>query len=237
MQTASFAAVEIVAAVASALPKVLSFLSAHRSITTSPITPSDSTATIVVAGALRDELEADDVVVHDTVRLGRLGEVHKKMAELGECQQQLVGRKIVLTDSLSTAKAEAEDLKKKLETLRASSGAAVGEEEKDKRARDIDQVAREFAARRKTISDNPVLLGLIDSLLAAIDEYRDAPTFTHVLFVHGESGSAQQLVNDKAWWFKDDFSVVAMVALSYLLLDPVANNVASGGIVSDSRTG
>jgi hypothetical protein len=50
--------------------------------------------------------------------------------------------------------------------------------------------------------------------------------------VKGCGGSSAQLVNDKPFWFKDEFSVVASMGISYLLVNAENGRVAAAGVRS-----
>jgi hypothetical protein len=55
------------------------------------------------------------------------------------------------------------------------------------------------------------------------------PHFTHVLLVKAESGSTQQVVDDQPLWWKDRLQVVALVDLTYMLIETTNSAIVAGG--------
>lgn len=58
-----------------------------------------------------------------------------------------------------------------------------------------------------------------------------ARRFTHVLVVQPQTGSTQQVVDDRPLWFEDKFSIVATACLTYMLLELPGGTLASAGNV------
>jgi hypothetical protein len=66
---------------------------------------------------------------------------------------------------------------------------------------------------------------------ALYDElHQDATSrFTHVLLVKAQPGESAQLVDDKPLWFKDKFSTLVEVNVTYMLLATDDSHVALAG--------
>jgi hypothetical protein len=67
---------------------------------------------------------------------------------------------------------------------------------------------------------------------ARIKEFLHTPQITHVLLVKGVAGSASQLVNDRPFWFKDKFSVLATAGITYVLVEKVTGQAVAAGSAS-----
>jgi hypothetical protein len=61
--------------------------------------------------------------------------------------------------------------------------------------------------------------------------------FTHVLLIQSQNGSVQQVVDDKPLWWKDKYSVVAMAAVTYLLLRLPEGDIVAGGTAHGTAVG
>jgi hypothetical protein len=223
-----------IAALAAALPGVLSLLSSRRTVSTAATAAGDLAAAAAVAGALR-ERSPDVAVVHDDFRLIAAGGVYAKLADVSDRRQKLVAKKL----DISAAKSEAE----------------VGLSEA-KAAEPRDEAA--VAMWTKKVQDAAARLGLIDSVITAIDTFvsairavpkdatrsllttaalRDAlhegmPFFTHVLLVKGQPGQAQQQLDNRPLWFKDRFSTVADTSITYALIETGESKILTSGTVS-----
>jgi hypothetical protein len=250
-------AMAIGGAIAQALPGLVSLFSAHRTVTTAPVTTDDLAAAAATVNALRTTVPGA-TLVHDGVRLLPKGSVHTKLAGLAEKRQQLSARKLALEDdkartsaSLTEARGIVSDLE---QALAASPSDATIRQELVAARGNVEQYEQKLGAESAR-------LGLIDSALAAIDSFvtsltavpeggnrsplglaamregldasGDAtagqPRFTHVLVVKGGVGSAQQTVDDRPFWFKDQFSVLATATITFMLLDTATNAIVAAG--------
>lgn len=64
---------------------------------------------------------------------------------------------------------------------------------------------------------------------ARIKESLRTNQISRVLLVKGVSGSASRLVNDRPFWFKDKFSVLATAGINYVLVEKATGQVVAAG--------
>ncbi len=196
---------------ATALPGVLSLLSAHRTVTTASARTSDLAAAATVAGELRRR-HPEVTVVHDDIRLLPRGDVYRRLGDVSDRRQRLVARRLNLTATRSTTNAE------HLKALFAATDAVV-------------EAIDRFTSAARTIPNGatraPLTLAALREQLHG--EATDPKRFTHVLFVQGTDGSVQQVTDDRPGWFKDPFEVVGSAGITYLLIDVPTSNVLVAG--------
>jgi hypothetical protein len=235
----------VVAALATALPGVLSLFSSRRTVSTAATAASDLAAAAAVADALR---RPEVVVVHDDFRLipengdkGKPGEkgVYTMLAEVADRRQKLVAKKLEFSDAKSTAEVELA---------------------KAKAAEPPDDGA--IANLTKEVRDAATRLGLVDSVITAIDTFiaairvvpagatrswlttaalRDAlhdqePRFTHVLLLKAQAGQAQQQLDNRPFFFKDRFSTVADTSITYALIETAQSTIVASGTVTGTAS-
>ncbi|HET8651219.1 MAG TPA: hypothetical protein VFM13_01480 [Gaiellaceae bacterium] len=232
----------VVASLASALPGVLSLFSSRRTVSTAATAASDLAAAAAVADALRRPPEV--VVVHDDFRLfpenGEKG-VYAILAEVADLHQKLVAKKLEFSDAKSTAEVELA---------------------KAKAAEHPDEAA--IAKLTKDVRDAATRLGLVDSVITAIDTFaaairvvpagatrsslttaalRDALHdqksrfhFTHVLLLKAQAGQAQQQLDNRPFFFKDRFSTVADTSMTYALIETAQSTIVASGTVTGTAS-
>lgn len=201
----------VAGALSAAIPSALSLLAAHRSITTHTISPDDISAVIAVSGALANK---GMTVMHDQFRVLVEGETHRSVERVWTSKQGLVQRKL----ELSGAKDEESDHKLRVELIS-----------------DLITAIDSYLTAISSASPDGERSALTNAVLREL--LHDASsTRRFVLLVKGYGGSSTQLVNDKPFWFKDEFSIVASMGISYLLVDAGNGTVAAGGSRSGTVT-
>jgi hypothetical protein len=253
------ALVPLVEALASALPGALSLLSAHRTLSTSPVTVDSFAAAAVVAGELSQKTPKP-AIFHDDFRLlPEGGAVQDKVASLAEKRTELVGLKITLEDRKSTESARLGELKAEVKESEEKISEAK-KADRDGLRPALDKLHGEVAECEVAVGECAVRVGLIDSTTDAIDKFTtsmqttaagathsplvaailreqlhrdcgDAKKFTHVLLVKAEPGSAQQLVDDRPLMFKDKFTTIATATVSYMLIETTGGSVLRSGSI------
>jgi hypothetical protein len=119
---------EMGALVATAVPQVLSLLSAERSLVSSAVTVTDLAAAAAVSGALQ-VMHGDKVgVMHDDFRLMVPGMVYEKSDEVATKRQELIARKISLSES--KAQLESQLVEAKSQEQQAAKALTDAEESK-----------------------------------------------------------------------------------------------------------
>ena len=245
------------AAVAAALPHVLSLLSAERSVTTASVTVTDLAAVTAVAGALQAKLGDRVVVVHADFRIIVPGRIHTASDLVATKRQELVGRKLALADrksaidaELALAKIEEKDAEK---ALADADPKAAPHPDLDTR---LDNARELVVGFMQQSSDAAVRLGLVESLISSIDAFsaairvipaggRRSPLataalldqlhegatsqFTHVLLVKAQPAQSAYLTDDRPLWFKDKFSTIVEVNVTYMLIATNDSRVVRAG--------
>jgi hypothetical protein len=237
------AVVGVAKALASALPGALSLLTPQRTVSTSATTADDFMAAAVVAGELSRKKEGKEPphVVHDDFRLlPTTGKVQEEVSKLAERRAKLVDLKLDLETKKATKTAEAAQLKeddKKAEAVApeaaaadyAAQGAVI-----DSSLAVIDKFTTTLQAVAAGQKYSPLVAAILRQQLHGgkqDDQGKDTQWFTHVLVVKTEPGSAQQLIDDRALWLKDKFSVVATAAATYMLIETSDGSVCAGGSI------
>lgn len=158
-----------IAAVVGALPGLLSLFSAHRTITTGPVTVDDLSAAAATARALI-HLKNEIVIVHDDVRMLDTGVVHARVAALGAKRRDLVARKLTLdveraeaNTDLTQARERAKELKKEYDD--------APPEAKPARLTDLQEKRDSVRRLENALAQATASAGSIDSLLAAVDAF------------------------------------------------------------------
>ena len=242
--------VPIAGAVASALPSVLSLFAARRTVTSSSFTVTDIAATAAVAGELlsRGSIEP----LHDDFRLLEPGPLEEEFARLSTARQKLISKKLELERARSQLDAELTSLRERIEQFTKALADATDANETAR----LDKLIEEARAERKTVTQSADVvaarMGLIDSVISAIDSFTTAVNATpegaqwspleaasrreqlhepngvsHVLLIKAASGSTLEAMSDKTFG-KDKFSALATLSLTYMLLDVNSGLVAAG---------
>jgi hypothetical protein len=219
---------------------------------------NDLAAAAAVAGAIKshDKLTSVDVF-HDDFQLAYAGGVHAQVQDLAAKRQELNACKMALTDEkarldgdLTTQKAAEQAIEK--EVQKAGSHASDAQKEQLKQAR------QKTADLNRRIANVTLRIGLVDSTITAIDQYvtglRVIPAggtrspltmaalherlhqavgqpsrYTHVLLIKGQGGEAQQLLSNRPLWFKDYFSTVLGVGVTYMLIETGESKLVAAG--------
>jgi hypothetical protein len=250
------AVVPVPAALAAAVPHILSLLSAERSLTTASVSVTDLAAATAVAGALEAKGGDRVVVVHDDFRLIFPGRIQTASTLVATKRQELVARKIAITDrkgaidaELAIAKAEEKD---------AENALADADQKKPHPDLDtsLDNARKRVAGLTRKSGAAAVRLGLVDGLIGSIDTFsaairvipaggRRSPLataalydqlhqgatsqFTHVLLVKAQPAQSAQLTDDKPLWFADKFSTIVEVNVTYMLIATQDSHVERAG--------
>jgi len=250
------AAAPVVAALAAAVPSVLSLLSAKRSLTTAAVTITDLAAAAAVAGALVRQQGDHILVFHDDFRLVLPGRLQVATTLVATKRQDLVAEKIALTDRKTAIDA---DLANAKEEKRVAEKALADADEKGPHPEldvALENALKRIADLSRQSGAAAVRLGQVDALIDSIDRFSAAirviPTgarrsplataalydelhqgatsrFTHVLLVKAQPGESAQLVDDKPLWFKDKFSTLVEVNVTYMLMATEDSHVALAG--------
>jgi hypothetical protein len=203
----------VAAAAAQAVPGILSLLSAHRTITTGPVTITDLAASAAVAGVLKGR-NAKRTIFHDSVRLLPSGEISTKVDTLYTRRQELIERKALLESRKPTA---------------------AGNSPSEELASAIGLVASVSDNIGELLGDlTTVPTGATRSPLAAaiLREGLHDGTFQYVLLVKAESASGMQLVNDRPLLMDDKFAVLAAASISWVLLEAKSGGVLDAGVTT-----
>jgi len=242
-----------------ALPHVLSLLSAERSVTTGPITVTDLAAATAVAGALEGSLGNKIAVVHDDFRLAREGRPKTQSAELAAKRNELMVRKLVLSDQKTLSDAELVSAKDHLKDAEK----ALADADKTKPHPDLEaavNAARDEVKQRTIQSHNVTTrVSMVEALLSSIDAFTAAirvvptggrrspfatavlldqlhggdsgatPAFSHALLVKAQPAQFSQLTSDKPLWINDKFSTMVEVTITYMLIATSDSSIARAG--------
>jgi hypothetical protein len=246
-------ALDAVSAVATAVPAVLSLFSAKRTLSTGEVTPTDLAASAAVAGEMK-QANANDTIVHDNFRLVPPDNaISILVEEVAAGRQELVAWKITLGDRKAGLQEQRVAVQAELDQLKK---ATAPDQTK------IDAKSEELAGLQRQLSSIDARLGMIESLLAAIDGYlttirtpaggqrsplataslhaqlhaEGATGFTHVLLVKAQAGQAQQELENRPLWWRDKFSVAVDVSLTHMLIETKASGIEAAGSKTVSRT-
>jgi len=249
-----------IGALVSAVPGLLSLFSAHRTVTTAPVTISDLAAAAATVGALR-RLTDSGRLIHDDLRLIPKGAVHRKVEALGAKQQELVGHKIALEADKARSSAELAEARAKVSELTAA--LAANPQNSNELRPLLAGERKRLESLEQKVDAATVKVGLIESVLSAINAFMASLTavpeggkrsplalaamreqlheatagdhpFTHVLLVKGNAGSAQQSVDDRPLWLDDKYSAVATASITYMLLETETSQLLTADNVTGS---
>jgi hypothetical protein len=207
----AFAAAPLAGAIAGALPALLSLFSADRTIQSATTTVSDFAATAAVIGALR-AAEADWTLVHDDVRT----------MPSGGAVATLVKNAAITHRELSARSAE----------LKGTSANAADVTKLDDLAKAIDTYLGAISAVPKGATQSQLSRAILREQL-----HTDEDRFTHVLVAKSNGGSLDQATDNKPLWFKDRFSVVAVISVTYLLIETPSGHAVTGATIARAATG
>ncbi|MEQ8438780.1 MAG: hypothetical protein RIB65_14900 [Ilumatobacter fluminis] len=242
--TKSVGGMEMVAgAVAAAIPGILSLLTAKRATTSGALELDQRAAVADVAGRL---LGQQRTVRVDDFRPVPNGSIADADRTLRERRSQLHTSKIGLEAKRTTTQIELTQA-----TATAARAQQLFDESKpnddDRRQRldNLENALRAVALLSKRFEIASGQVGMIDELVAGIDEFITAihatadgrarslfvtaalyeqlhgggSPFTHVAYVSAATGSLDQVTDDKPLWFDDKFSVIATANITYMLID------------------
>jgi hypothetical protein len=256
---AGFPLTDAIAALAGAVPAVLSLLSAHRTVSTAPATVTDLAAAAAVAGAVATKRPGGNIV-HDDFRLVPGGGVFGLTDTLSEKRQILLGFKLKFADDKATSEAQhtaAEAIRAEL----AKALAAAGTSPSADLIHRLEVAEQNVVLLARTLKTVAVRLAMVDSVIGSIDTYvaairavpqgahrsplataalydllhpAEASTerFTHVLLVKSEGGQAEQVTSKRPLWWRDRFSVVVDVSVTYLLVGVPHSGILAAGTVT-----
>jgi hypothetical protein len=241
-------ALDAVGAIATAVPAVLSLLSAERTLTSTSLTPSDLAATSAVIGALKGA-GAQGTLVHDGFRTIESGGVYADAETVSGYRQQLVGRKIELADANAQSESDLSDAQADVQRIKKLKPPPADVEQQ------LESAEAKVQAIQKKIAGLKLRAGLVDSLLTSIDSFQAAirvvpegahrsalasaalheqlhgvgSQFTHVLLVTTQTGSAQQVLENRPLWFNDKYTTAVEASITYMLISTGDSAVAAAG--------
>ena len=241
-------ALEAAGAVASAVPAVLSLLSAHRTLSTATATASDLAAVAAIAAALKAK-ESAASLVHDEFRLVPRGGLYERVGEVGAKRHELLALKIDLTDKKDELTAELGAAKAEHDTLRKADQPTPEQAEK------IRDVQQRIAQIQQHLANSELRLSLVESLLQTIDSFtaaiRAVPAgarrsalasaalheelhagtdgYSHVLLIKTQNGQAQQVLANQPLWMRDKFSIAVDTSITYLLIETERSHLVAAG--------
>jgi hypothetical protein len=204
----AFLAAPALAALASAVPGVLSLFSAQRSITAATIDPGDLAAAAAVMGELRKQAPAWEVV-HDDVRLlAEDGKISVELHSLNDHRQRLVTHVLA-------GKANPEQT--------AQIHAAI---------QSIDEFVKSITSVPTGESRSPLTIALRREAL-----HEDDSIPKYVLVIKSQGASLQGVTDDKPLWFKDRFSTVAALNLTFFFLEAGRPGAVAAGTLAGRAVG
>jgi hypothetical protein len=198
----------VVAALSAAIPSALSLLAANRAVTTQAISPDDASAAIAVSGAL---VSRGAIVIHDQFRVLVKGEVNASLERVRTSRQGLMQLNLKL--ARATDNDPGRELRVDLISALITAIDAY-----------LTALSSTSSAGQRSALTNAVLREVFHVV---------GPERRFAVLIKGCGGSSAQLVNDRPFWFKDEFSIVASMGISFLLVDAGNGRVAAGG----SRSG
>ena len=190
----------VATAVATALPSVLSLLSAQRSVTTGTADPSNLAAAAAVAGALLAEKAGPAVLLDDFRLVPKESTVYAAAAEVAQLRQRLVAEKLGLEDD-------------------AARSAAI-----DTVVTAIDQFTTAMRTVPQAGGRSPLAAAALHE-----EVHPENGGITRVLLVNSQPGQLLQVTENRPLWFKDRFTTLAEVGLLYVLIDTACSNVLAAG--------
>jgi hypothetical protein len=261
VETAALA--PIITAAAAALPSVISLLSAQRSISTASVTVNDLAAATAVAGALEAQGHDRVVVVHDDFRLLGSGRVQTAANGVAGKRNELVARKLAISDRRTAFDTELTIAKADLASAEKAFADADHKKPHPDLDAAIDNAQKAVAGLTRKVDAATTRLGSIDSVLAAIDAFtaairvvpaggRRSPLatamlrddmhagspswFSHVLLIKSQPAQSAQLTDDKPLWFKDKFSTLVEVNVTYMLISTDDSHVDRAGTATAMKS-
>jgi hypothetical protein len=220
------APVAAIGAIAAATPALVSLFAAKRTVTSSQITVSDLSAAAAAIGALRAQ---DDLgIVHDDVRLvPDQGKVQTFLSDFRDRRDELTEKKLKLEAQEAVALAATPDDKQRGTELQMRLGL-------------VDSVAQTmdaFLASLTAIPQGATRSRLTQAILRQQLHEAAADRFTHVLLVKSLGGALHEVEHNRPLWFKDRFTILAAVSLTYLLIATDDSYALGGGTVAATATG
>jgi hypothetical protein len=208
------AALPIIAAVAQAVPGILSLLSARRKVSSGDVAIDDLAASAAVAGALKGGNDKR-VVFHDSFRvLPSDSSVQTAMNALLDERQSLLRRKLELEARPASGDTAVDTARSDAIALISSANTSIDT----------------LVGRLTAVPDKATRSPLTEAMLR--EGLHREGGFGHVLLVKAQAASGMQLVNDKPLWSKDTFSVVAAATLTWALVRADRGDIVDAGVVT-----
>jgi hypothetical protein len=207
----AFAPVPLIGAVASAVPGFLSLFAAKRSVTSSAATVPELSAAAAAIGALRAAGGQWKIFNDDFRLLARDGEIATLVQTAGTVCQQLVARKAELQ-------------------------AGGGHDDEAARMDDLAKAIETFLGAAGTVPTGAAASLLGEAMARERLHGGDQP-FTHALLIKANGGALHETIQDRPLWFKDKFSIVAAVSVSYILISTADGEALAGATISKSAAG
>lgn len=209
---AVLAAAPIAGAIAGALPGLLSLFAAQRTVQSAAASVADLSAAAAAIGAIR-ATKADWTLIHDDFRT-----------------MPATGTVATIVKQAATAH---RDLTAHSADLKAQGGHDAEVAKLDDLARDIDTYLGAISAVPSGATQSQLSRAILREQLHGDAERR----FTHALLVKSEGGALHEAYDNKPLWFKDKFSVVAVVSLTFLLIEAPSGVALIGATIAKAATG
>jgi hypothetical protein len=246
----------VAGAVAGALPGLLSLFAAKSTVTSGTVKISDTAGAAAVIGQLKDVVAFHDDfrLVPDgpiKTQFDKLTEDQRKLAarklELGTERASAAADQAAITDRIAT-------LTKGLADGTADKDTALAELETERETLADQRVAVDLATTNLEVVT--AALTAIETFVGAITSVPEgakrspmveaalhqqlhpakdadgkvgADAITHVLLAQAQDASLSQVVDDKPLWFKDRFTLVATVTITYMLLAVDTGAIVAAG--------
>jgi hypothetical protein len=206
------------AAVATAVPQLLSLISAERSLSTAAITFTNLAAAAAVAGDLAGREGMAGRVVHDDFRLLPTGGIRTEVIALEDRRRDLLARKLHLAGAKDAAGSN------------AGLVARIVEQQSlvDSLLASIDAFTTALRVVPTGGRRSPLTTAALHELLHVGGDRR----FTHVLLVKAGPAQSAQLTDDRPLMFADRFSILVEVNVTYMLLATDSGAIVKAGSMS-----
>lgn len=158
-QLESIGGLDVLATVASAIPSVLSLLSAHRTLTGKTVDPNHVAAAAAVAGALQGKTR----VLHETFRLVPNGRVFTRLRELSESRNELTSHQLAQQEAIRVLSQRAAAAAEQVTTLEAEIAKAK------KAGKPVEELNQQLAEAERGMKSSAAAESAARSLLAAMD--------------------------------------------------------------------
>lgn len=211
-RTAVLPIAPVAGAIAGALPGLLSLFAAQRTVQSASATVADLSAAAAAVGAIR-AAKANWTLVHDDFRM---------MPSAGTVMA-LVNQAVAAHRELTAHSAE----------LTAQGGHDAEVAKIDDLAKAVDTYLGAISAIPSGATQSQLSRAILREQLHG----DGGSAFTHALLVKSEGGSLHEAFDNKPLWFKDKFSVVAVISLTFLLIEAPSAIALTGGTIAKAATG